>query len=207
MQHHVRVSEGQEQPNLGTGVKVTGRQNKRLRQTVFDMVISMAVVLAVVGVIMVLAWRPQPDPVKVVDPQPYLMLANGQASFPVLVPAGLPSSWRPTSVRWAPTAKSDGMPVLHVGYVTPGDQYAQFAEFAFPADADPAASSLVREQAQDLYPDAVRSVSGSQWLAAEFDGKRMLASVSGGRMTVVSGTADWAELEALATSLRPVTAG
>lgn len=204
MHHHGTVSEEQPATQWGQGVQATGKRNARLRQTVRDMVLSMVVVLVVVAVVMLLVWRPQPDPVKVVDPAPYEMLAAGQASFPVTAPRGLSADWRPTSVRWEPTNKSQGMPVLHIGYVTPQGEYAQVTEFAFPSDADPAASVLVREQAQNVVPDTTRGVNGQVWLSGEADGTRMIARVTGGAIAVVSGTANWQELESLAGSLQPV---
>ncbi|MFM7597881.1 MAG: DUF4245 family protein, partial [Actinomycetota bacterium] len=49
-------------------LRPTGRPNARLFQTVRDMVISLAVVLGVIVVVLLLTLRPQPDPVRVVDP-------------------------------------------------------------------------------------------------------------------------------------------
>ena len=59
MDHDWRVTSPDVQP--------TGRPNARLRQTAWDMVRSMAVVLVVVFVIVLLAWRPEPEAVKVVE--------------------------------------------------------------------------------------------------------------------------------------------
>ena len=45
----------------------TGRPNARLKQSVRDMVLSMAVVIAVVGAILIVTHRPAPEAVKPVD--------------------------------------------------------------------------------------------------------------------------------------------
>ena len=61
-------------------VRPTGRSTGRMRQTVGDMIRSMAVVLAVVFVIVLLAWRPLPEAVKVVDTAPAIAEATAAAT-------------------------------------------------------------------------------------------------------------------------------
>ena len=48
----------------------TGKPNARMGQTVSDMVLSLAIVLGVIGAIMLVTWRPTPDPVREIDPLP-----------------------------------------------------------------------------------------------------------------------------------------
>ena len=83
-------------------LRPTGRPNARLGQTVRDMVLSLAVVIGVVAVIMLITLRPQPDPVRVVDPTPALLSARAEAGYPVVYPEGLDAAWRPTSARCGP---------------------------------------------------------------------------------------------------------
>ena len=106
----------------------TGKPNARMGQTVSDMVLSLAIVLGVIGAIMLVTWRPTPDPVREIDPIPLLAFANSQADFPVLVPqiAGL----RATSARWEPTKYSQNDPVWHVGYVTAEEEYLEITQSA-----------------------------------------------------------------------------
>ena len=77
-----------------TAPQPTGRSTARLRQTLRDMALSMAVVLVVVFFIWLLAWRPSPDPIRVVDPAPVVALAAATADFPLQAPAGLAEGWR-----------------------------------------------------------------------------------------------------------------
>lgn len=205
MAHDGRVTESQEPRPTGDAtttpgpdVVPTGRPNARLRQTVWDMVRSMALVLGVVAVIFLLAWRPQPEAIKVVDPAPTVELAAVQADFEVVAPTGLSSEWRPTSARWQPTEKSGGAPVLHIGYVTPTDEYAQVSMSA----SDDAA--FLEEQTAGGQQTGTQAVGSQTWQRWETAKRRSLVLVAQGRTLSVSGTGSWDELIALAVSLEPV---
>jgi hypothetical protein len=179
-------------------VQPTGRPNARLRQTAWDMVRSMAVVLVVVFVIVLLAWRPQPEAVKVVETVPTITLAAREAQFPIVAPADLGEQWRPTSVRWEPTEESLSEPVLHIGYVTPADQYAQVVV------GPVSAAAFLDEQTAGGIPTGTQAVGDVTWQRWETKDRRSLVLVDGEVATVVSGGAEWAELIALAESLEPV---
>ncbi len=181
----------------GTAPRPTGRGNAHLRKTAWDMVRSMAVVLALVFVIVLLAWRPLPDAVKVVDTAPAIGLAVAQADFPVVVPVNLPEEWRPTSARWQATEQSGDARVLHIGYVTPTDSYAQVST------ARVVTPGYLDEQTAQGTPTATREVSGQVWQEWQTADRRSLVLTDGEVSVVVSGTGDWAELEALASSLQP----
>jgi hypothetical protein len=158
-------------------VQPTGRPNARLRQTAWDMVRSMAVQTA-----------------------PTVALAAREAQFPVVAPAGLGADWRPTSVRWEPTEESRSERVLHIGYVTPADAYAQVS--VAPVVDEP----YLDEQTADGAPTGTQAVGDATWQRRETDDRRSLVLVDGSTATVVSGSADWDELIALAESLEPVAA-
>lgn len=179
-------------------VQPTGRPNARLRQTAWDMVRSMAVVLVVVFVIVLLAWRPEPDAVKVVETAPTVALAARDAPFPIVAPSGLAEEWRATSVRWEPTEESGSERVLHIGYVTPADQYAQVVVAPVVSEA------FLDEQTAGGAPTGTQAVGDATWQRWETDERRSLVLVDGTLATVVSGSADWPELIALAESLEPV---
>ena len=175
-------------------LRPTGRPNARLRQTVADMVRSLALVLGVVAVVLLITLRPQPDPVKVVDPTPVLVQARIEAPYPVLYPQGLDSAWRPTSARWQVTEESTPMPAWHVGFVTPDDAYAQIGQSATTDVA------YVVSQTSNGRP----SGTAGEW--QQYDngaGTRSLVAVRGGVTIVVSGTAEWTVLEDLASRLSP----
>jgi hypothetical protein len=185
---------------FGSGVEPTGRPNAHLRKTAADMIRSMAVVLAVVFVIVLLAWRPSPDEVKVVDPAPVLARASAEAAFPITTPVGLPDAWRPTSARWEPSAESGDEPVLHIGYVTPTDQYAQFSQ------SMARSAGYLSEQTGEGRPVGTEDVNGVAWERLETKARRSLVMAQGEVLTIVSGSAPWVELETLAASLEPVAA-
>ena len=174
-------------------LRPTGRSNARLRQTVRDMILSLVVVLAVVAVILVLTWRPTPDPVRVIDPTPALSLARAQADYPVLYPADLDAAWRPTSARWEITPSSQPDPAWHVGFVTPDAAYAQLGQSA---TEDP---SYVADQVGLSEPAG----EWMGWLRFDSAEQRALVRVEGGVTVVVSGTAPWPTLQVLAERLSP----
>lgn len=185
-------------PVSSSDVQPTGRRNARMRQTVGDMLRSMAVVLALVALIVLVSWRPSPEAVKVVDVAPVVALAGMQATFAVRAPAGLAQDWRPTSARWEPTPRSGSDPVLHIGYVTPTDQYAQVSQ------STSASAPYVAEQTDDGLPAGQSVIAGTTWHRLEGTDRRSLVLAGDGMLTVVSGGADWEELETLAGSLSPV---
>lgn len=157
------------------------------------MVLSLVVVLAAIGVVLALTWRPAPDPVRVIDPTPELTLARAQAGYPVVYPADLDASWRSTSARWEITPASTPDPAWHVGFVTPEDAYAQIGQSA---SEDP---SYVEQQIAGAKP----SGEWEGWLRYDSADQRALVRVDGGVTLVVSGTAPWPTLQLLAQRLSP----
>lgn len=160
------------------------------------MVWSMGLVLALIGVIMLVTLRPQPDAVKVVDPTQVLIAARALAPFPVLVPEGL-DGYQVTSARWQETAKSGGALVLHLGYVTPGSQYLQVSQ-----SAATTGEFIAEQTAGGIASEQVR-IDGAQWQLYE-TAERISLVLPGAKVTtVVSGTATQEELEQVARSLAP----
>lgn len=181
----------------------TGRPNARMRQSVGDMVRSLAIVLLVIGAIMLVTWRPQPDAVRVVPIDQQLILAKMQADFDVLVPVGLADDWRSTSVRWEPTEASGVAPVWHVGYVSPTEEYLQFTQISAGASStDPESTSFIAEQTLSGSPTATVTLNGEQWQRWESSERLSLVRVTGSDVTVVSGTGEWSEIEQFAGALR-----
>ena len=174
-------------------LRPTGRPNARLRQTVRDMVLSLVVVLAAIGAVMAVTWRPAPDPVRVIDPAPVLALARTQASYPVLYPADLDPAWRPTSARWEITPASTPDPAWHLGMVTPDEEYAQVGQSASTSEA------YLVEQVGRAEPAG----EWQGWQRYESPDGRALVRVVDGVTIGVSGTAAWPALEFLAERLSP----
>jgi hypothetical protein len=161
------------------------------------MVRSMAVVLAVVAILVIFAWRPHPEAVKVVDPAPVVARAAAQAPVPLGVPSSLPDGWRSTSARWEPTTASGSDPVLHIGYVTPSEQYAQVSQSAA------SGGRYLAEQTAKAVRKGQMTIAGTTWETWGGGDRRSLVRSSAGVTTIVSGSAPWEELAILAASLQP----
>ena len=174
----------------------TGRRNRGLKQSVGDMLRSMAVVLAVVGAILLVTWRPQPAAVKEVSLEPLVTLASNQAEFSVLV---VDTEAQPTSVRWESTAASDGQLVWHVGYVTESDEYLQLSQSLAESDEyldeQTADGSMLGDYA-DL-PGVVQTLTSEGWVPWESpdeEPRRSLVRTNEGSTMVLSTTGGWAEV-------------
>ena len=166
-----------------------------MKQTVGDMVRSMAVVLAVVGALLLVTWRPDPDPVRVVDIDPLVIVATAQADYPIVVPT-LPGL-RPTSVRWEPTEESGEIAVWHVGYVTEGDQYLEITQSTA---SDPL--FLERETGNGEISGLIE-IDGQQWQYFTADTGNSLVGLLGGVTTIIQGTGTESELTQAVRSLTP----
>jgi hypothetical protein len=175
----------------------TGKSNARMRQTVGDMVRSMAVVLAVVAAILLVTWRPSPDPVREIDIGPMLSVAASQAEYPIEVPTI--SGLRPTSVRWEPTIESEGAMVWHVGYVTEMDEYLQITQSTA---TNP--EYLIAQTSGGDVTDVI-TINGVEWQYFTAPKGNSLLSFANGVTTIIHGTGSASELERAAESLQPST--
>ena len=155
----------------------------------------MAVVLAVVGALLLVTWRPDPDPVRVVDINPLVIVANAQADYPIVIPT-LPGL-RPTSVRWEPTEESGEIAVWHVGYVTEGDQYLEITQSTA---SDPL--FLERETGNGEISGLIE-IDGQQWQYFTADTGNSLVGLLGGVTTIIQGTGTESELTQAVRSLTP----
>jgi len=172
----------------------TGQPNARLRQTIGDMIRSMVVVLVVVGALLAVTWRPQPEAIKVVDVQPVLAVARMQATFDPVVPVGI-ADLQATSVRWEPTAASGEFPVWHVGYVVAGRDYLQVSQSLA------GNTEYLAEQTSSGQPGAEVLVQGTAWTVWTSPDRMSLVQQADGVTTVVSGTVDVSQLEGAVRSL------
>ena len=181
----------------------TGRPMRGLRQNVGDMIRSRVVVLAVVGAILLVTWRPQPDPVREVSLEPLVSFASSQASFPVFV---VDSPAQPTSVRWESTEGSDGKMVWHIGYVTDDDQYLQLSQSLADSPtylAEQTIDGVLLEDYADL-PASVQQLTSEGWMPLQNDDedpRRSLLRTNDGSTTILSGTGEWSELAEAARRL------
>ena len=176
----------------------TGKTNARMKQTVGDMVRSMAVVLAVVAAILLVTWRPQPDPVREVNVDQLLVVAVAQADFDVVVPdtPGL----RPTSVRWQPTAESKDEMVWQVGYVTETDEFLQVTQSRSDSSKF---LSVETVRGVPLGSVAINSLVGDEWTEYQSETSTAFVSMSNGTTTIVRGTGPREEIISGVESLVP----
>src|SRR5437763_86118 len=95
---------------------------KRGTELISDMMLSLAVVFVVIAPLWLIIPHHTKAHVTVVDYQPVLAGSRRAATAPLMVPVGLPSSWRATSVS---STGGNGRPLrFHFGFLTPSNQYA-----------------------------------------------------------------------------------
>jgi hypothetical protein len=185
-------------------------------ETLRDMVWSMTVVGGVVlAIFAVVVWqRPevQGDIRPSVDVEGLINQVTLTDPFPVEQPQDLPSGWTANSAWFESSTDWPGLDgvVMHVGYVTPSSSYAEVKQTN--GDRDYA----VGEWADDGDIVGVVDIDGRSWqrLESSATGKQALLLMSDrvdnsqgkkAPTVIVTGKADWPELEALAASLAPTS--
>ena len=184
------------------------RKRPRGFETTRDMVLSMAVVGAVVlGIFWMVAWqRPEVQgPIRPeVDVEQVFTDVRLGDTFPVLEPTDLPDGWIPTSAWFdtEPISGEIGGGVLHVGYVTPDGSYAEVRQ----TDGD--ANAAVAEWVDAASPVADVVVKDRSWTLVESEetGKQGLVANAAWRHRRGDGQGvAEASLEELAASLALTT--
>jgi hypothetical protein len=183
------------------GVAAGGR--RRGFETVGDMVRSLAVVLAIVLAIGLLTIRTSNETVRTIDYENELTSARSAAPYPLYAPAGL-TGWRATSVRFDAGGDTGAPTVWHLGFYTPDERYAAIDESNGPTE------DFVRLITQSAATTGTTATFGDlTWVrydgggaAGTDDETRGLVHLDDGVTVIVSGSADWPELEALAGALR-----
>ncbi len=170
---------------------------RQLPKTVRDMALSMGIVAGIIFLVLLLTWRPQPDPVRAVDPGPAAQTAQIVADFPLVLPR-VPAGWQATSARFEPTEESDELPVWFTGWVGPGDQYVAVVQ------SENDTESFIEEQTLDGLP-AEDAPPTPGWQPLTGNDQRSLVRTAGGVTTIVTGTLPWPELIAFRDSLRPLS--
>ena len=178
------------------------RTRSRLRTTVRDMVLTMA--LIVVPILLVFWLMPANTPKTAVTPvssadyQAMLTAARSQLPFEALSPTGLSGSWELTSDEYDPAG--DTAATWHLGYLTPAGKYAEFEQIS------ESVAQYLGAQSSDATQAGTVTVAGAQW--QHYTGttpsalKTLLFRQTGTSLEVVAGSATLAELETLAGSLR-----
>jgi Protein of unknown function (DUF4245) len=156
---------------------------------------SLIVVLAIVGFLVLFVPRPNTDAVRLVDYRTELARARADAPFAVAAPVGLSDRWRPTSVRYD---SDDLSPAWHLGFVTPQDAYAAIEQ------SSGGNRTFVQKMTGNGSLEGTIEIDGLSWERRLRNSRlqRSLVLTRGDATTIVTGTASWHELRELATALR-----
>ncbi|MDT3441254.1 MULTISPECIES: DUF4245 domain-containing protein [unclassified Pseudofrankia] len=187
---------------------------KRGQETIRDMTLSLAVVMAGVFafVFFVLPRGDDEQAVKVVDNAAVSVTSFArQAPYQVLAPSGLAQDlWKPTSLRvQAPGAVQGAdtdLAVLTIGYVVDRKGHRTFARYEV-SNAPDAVQRLLGNRPVTGH----RAIAGETWdERRDDDGHLALTRTAGGSIVIVddgdgSGGASPADLDALAASVRLVS--
>jgi hypothetical protein len=156
----------------------------------------------VVIVLLIVGWQAFKDdgvnPVHAINPTSTVHLAAARASYHLLAPTGLPGGYRPTSAHTDAADARKGDPVtLQIGYVTPSQEFAGFAE-----SDDPRADALTSVLA-GARPRGSVEIDGRSWARSTTErGETALALTTGPVTVVVTGSAPEKELETVAGAVR-----
>lgn len=169
-----------------------------LKKTVRDVALSMGVVAGIIFLVLIVTWRPQPDPIRTVDPAPVAGQAAQVVDYPLLLPS-LDEAWRATSARFEPTEESDNLPVWFNGWVSPGEQFAAVVQSANTTE------SFIEEQTIDGLPaQDAPPTPGWDAVVSPRNDQRSLVRIADGHTTIVTGSVGWQELIAFRDALQPV---
>uniref|UniRef100_A0AAU2K452 DUF4245 domain-containing protein n=1 Tax=Streptomyces sp. NBC_00049 TaxID=2903617 RepID=A0AAU2K452_9ACTN len=163
------------------------------KQTVWDMVRSLGVIgIVVAGIYLFVPHDDKADPTRTVDYRVETLTARRAAPYPVAVPVGLPAEWRATSV----TYERKNANAWHLGFLDPDEQYV-----AVEQSTDASAKYLRRVTREAAATGQTQQVGDATW--ERWDGEKYDALVrqDQGYVTVVTGTASFEQLGAMAAAL------
>ncbi|MFF3685335.1 DUF4245 domain-containing protein [Streptomyces sp. NPDC002187] len=165
----------------------------RGRQTVRDMVLSMAVIgVVVAGIYTLVPHDEKADPIKAIDYRVELLTAQRAAPYGVAAPQGLAGGWKPTSVSYD---RSEGH-AWHLGFLDPDGEYVAVEQ------STSASGKYIRKVSQQAKETGkTRQVAGKTWHLWEGPKYDALVLKAEGATTVVTGTAGPERLAQMAAAL------
>jgi hypothetical protein len=178
----------------------------RLRMTVRDMILSMAlIVLPILAVFWLMPQGSSTPAVTVVsaaDYQSMLSAARGSLPFTAMSPTDLPAGWKLTSDDYQPEGESAAD--WHLGYQTPSAKYAVFEQ------TTESVNEFLSDEASDATQSGSVQVAGDTWQRYTGTAPAALTTLlfrqdttkAGKSLEVVAGSAPMSELETLASSLQ-----
>ncbi|GIH98992.1 DUF4245 domain-containing protein [Planobispora takensis] len=169
---------------------------QRFTQGFYGYVVAMGVCL--VGVVIFLFVTPQSRTERIPRVDYSIDVANlrRDAPFPVWAPEPVPANWVPNSSR---ATNQKGVVTWRLGFATAERRHAMLIQ----SDEKPAAGFASRMANTDQATGSVR-IAGESWEQRYRKDKnqRSLVRLLPGSTVVVTGTAEWDELTALASSLK-----
>ncbi|MFF4366295.1 DUF4245 domain-containing protein [Streptomyces sp. NPDC001594] len=163
------------------------------KQTVWDMVRSLAVIgVVVAGIYMFIPHDDKADPTRTVDYRVETLTARRAAPYPVAAPVGLPEQWRATSV----TFERKNANAWHLGFLDPQQQYV-----AIEQSTDASQKNLAKLTQKAAPTGQTQQVGDRAW--ERWDGEKYDALVrqDQGYVTVVTGTGSFEQLGTMAAAL------
>ncbi|WP_328930402.1 DUF4245 domain-containing protein [Streptomyces sp. NBC_00190] len=163
------------------------------KQTIWDMVRSLAVIgVVVAGIYLFIPHDENADPTHTVDYRVETLTARRAAPYPVAAPVGLPAEWRATSVSY----QRKNANAWHLGFLDPGKQYV-----AVEQSTDTSGKNLGKITQQAKSTGQTQQVGGAAWERWEGEKYDALVKQEQGHVTVVTGTASFDQLGAMAAAL------
>ncbi|MGW1515497.1 DUF4245 domain-containing protein [Streptomyces sp. NPDC002287] len=163
------------------------------KQTVWDMVRSLAVIgVVVAGIYIFIPHDDKADPTRTVDYRVETLTARRAAPYPVAAPVGLPERWRATSV----TFERRNANAWHLGFLDPQQQYV-----AVEQSTDASQKNLAKLTQKAAPTGQTQQVGDRAW--ERWDGEKYDALVrqEQGYVTVVTGTGSFEQLGTMAAAL------
>ncbi|MFJ6721312.1 MULTISPECIES: DUF4245 domain-containing protein [unclassified Streptomyces] len=163
------------------------------KQTVWDMVRSLAVIgVVVAGIYIFVPHDENADPTRVVDYRVETATARRAAPYPVAAPVGLPAEWRATSVSY----ERKNADAWHLGFLDPDKQYV-----AVEQSSDASAKNIGKVTQQAKPTGRSQRIGDGEWERWDGDKYDALVRQEQGHVTVVTGTAPFERLSAMAAAL------
>lgn len=176
-------------------------RSRYLSGSVANMIRSLLVILGLLAILVFAVARESSVSQPTVDVESSAADVAAASGWAIERPVGLPQGWQPTGVRYV--ASTDGLKTWHVGYESPGGEYVAVEQ------TKGATPDWVRAQTSRGTPQGSVEAGGRTWTTYLREGKVQRSLVhephgSDGLMTIVTGTAPFADLEAFADRLEVV---
>jgi hypothetical protein len=182
-------------PGATVPVATLARERRRGRFSVRDVALSLGVLIVPIFVVILGYQALGADPVTKVDSGQAYSDAQAGGQFTPLRAQGLPKGWDTTAADFQ-VAK--GIATLRIGFVAPDGRFARFAQSNRPVE-----QMIADELGGARRSTGAEELNGQVWLRYPGRGQEhALVSARRDSVVVVTGTADDAELQDLAASLR-----